>query len=825
MLSSRRQVIGVARAVVVAFVLSCGDSGAGPDQRQVPAAVEVISGSQPTATAGVQLSEPLVVRVVDASGQPIAGQKVSFVVTAGGGSLSANSAQTNAQGLAETRWTLGTIAGTQRLEARAVDASNTTIVLATFATEAKAGPPTSVTKRAGDAQRGVSGLLLAVPLEVAVADQYGNGVLDIEVTWRVAEGEGTISARGAKTNGNGIAMADWQLGVRADHPQRVEVSAASLPPVTFTASGVAGRASHLAIVSGSDQSAPVATTLPGPLVVRVSDAHGNPIPGVPIAWELAAEGWGSVSPESNVTNEDGEASTRWTLGTMAVAQQVRVTADGVLWGTFYAHGTPGAPSVLAIAGGHRQTGKVGTPAPLPLIVLLQDQYSNGVPDVVVTWNVLSGDGSLASETSVTDGSGAAHNALTFGSTPGPLQIAVSVPGTPVRPTVLETTAVDYQPPRLEIVSGKDQRGPVLTELPSPLVVRVKDQDGKGVPDVLVHWSGSNIGQLVVNTSLTDANGELRARWTLSGAAGPHAVTASSDYGSVTFNATATRPGDGWHSEVTGVNGSMNSVHGTGPSDIWVAGRAPLGAPVALSHYDGHTWTPHDVGGASVAITSLWATSPSDVWGGTDGHGVIHFDGTAWSVLPAAMQPAMPNVYAVWAASPTDAFAVGDDIWHFNGVTWERMPHPAGTGAFMAIWGSSPRDVFATDQGANIYHYDGASWSVQARLGGNLLDGIYGSSASNVFAAGMDGRVFRYDGTRWTQLPTNSTDRLPGVWVSPSGTDVYVSMLSGAILHDKGDGTGFRMELTGEGRALRIWGPSASNLFVGSTKGMVIRNSP
>jgi hypothetical protein len=63
----------------------------------------------------------------------------------------------------------------------------------------------------------------------------------------------------------------------------------------------------LLIVSGDEQTAPVNTRLPEPLVVRVVDDTGDPIPGVHIAWEVAI-GSGTVSSARTVTDRDGETS-------------------------------------------------------------------------------------------------------------------------------------------------------------------------------------------------------------------------------------------------------------------------------------------------------------------------------------------------------------------------------------------------------------------------------------------------------------------------------------------------------------------------------------
>ena len=74
------------------------------------------------------LPDSLSVRVLDQYGEPFAGEVVTFSVTSGGGSLSATSVVSDANGYAVTYWTLGDTVGTQRVEATANVASGSPIV-------------------------------------------------------------------------------------------------------------------------------------------------------------------------------------------------------------------------------------------------------------------------------------------------------------------------------------------------------------------------------------------------------------------------------------------------------------------------------------------------------------------------------------------------------------------------------------------------------------------------------------------------------------------------------------------------------------------------
>lgn len=66
---------------------------------------------------GMRLPDPIVARVVNAWSKPVAGVRVNFVVTSGGGRLSAASGVSDAAGRVQVRWTLGPKPGTQTVTA------------------------------------------------------------------------------------------------------------------------------------------------------------------------------------------------------------------------------------------------------------------------------------------------------------------------------------------------------------------------------------------------------------------------------------------------------------------------------------------------------------------------------------------------------------------------------------------------------------------------------------------------------------------------------------------------------------------------------------
>ncbi|HEY6922878.1 MAG TPA: Ig-like domain-containing protein [Steroidobacteraceae bacterium] len=74
-------------------------------------AIFLVSGNDQSANVGQALPKALAVQVTDSAAVPLAGVTVSWAITAGGGSLSATTTQTDAQGLASVTWMIGAASG------------------------------------------------------------------------------------------------------------------------------------------------------------------------------------------------------------------------------------------------------------------------------------------------------------------------------------------------------------------------------------------------------------------------------------------------------------------------------------------------------------------------------------------------------------------------------------------------------------------------------------------------------------------------------------------------------------------------------------------
>jgi hypothetical protein len=194
----------------------------------------------------------------------------------------------------------------------------------------------------------------------------------------------------------------------------------------------------ITVSAGDGQSIPV--TGAAALAVRVTDLAGTPEDGVTVTWSVVSGG-GSITG-SSVTGADGVAGATFTLGPIAGTQRARATAAGV-------GGSPANFSITAVAGpatqlkmstGDGQTGWAGVPLPLPLAVVVQDQFNNPVAGVSVNWAVTGGGGTLSAASSVTAASGAATVVHTLGIATPAQTVAASVAGLSGSPVTFTSTS-------------------------------------------------------------------------------------------------------------------------------------------------------------------------------------------------------------------------------------------------------------------------------------------------------------------------------------------------------------------------------------------------
>lgn len=285
------------------------------------ATLTAVSGSGQFGPLGAALAQPLVVRVEDQSGSPVEGVTVDWDVVLGGGDVTPNQSVSDGDGLASTSLTLGPTQGLNTVTA-SLGPDQEVVFTATGTT----APPANLFVVAGSGQTGTVATVLPTDLVVQVTDAADNPKPGVAVTFAVLSGGGSLSSGTAITNASGNATVEWTLGT-ASGAQSVLASVPGVTPVTITATGVAGAPDALTILTGNNQTGTPGAPLPDSLRVRLTDRFGNPISGVTISW-APNPGDGTVNPATSVTDANGRAATRWTLGSTGGPKTVTAVGGG-----------------------------------------------------------------------------------------------------------------------------------------------------------------------------------------------------------------------------------------------------------------------------------------------------------------------------------------------------------------------------------------------------------------------------------------------------------------------------------------------------------------
>ena len=327
--------------MVIFCLTACGGGDNPPPTRTAHAlaVISLVSGNNQVGPAGAQLPIQLTAEVQDASGQPIAGQVVNYVVTTGGGQVFAPAVTSDANGHVTNVFTLGTLAGVNAIEIRAINSLGIATVYATFNASAVAGPAYSVTPSSGDGQSAQQLQTLSSPNVVVVKDSYGNSVSGALVTFTAGDG-GMATPASSTTDSNGLASTSWALGTTVG-PQTLVAAVAGISPFSFTASSVrapAGAPATVVKISGDSQTVVQHLALSQALQVQVTDALGNPVPGTQVTF-TAAGGNSVFLPTTATADGNGLASWSGYLHT-AGSQQVIVTAQGATSASFKINVTP-----------------------------------------------------------------------------------------------------------------------------------------------------------------------------------------------------------------------------------------------------------------------------------------------------------------------------------------------------------------------------------------------------------------------------------------------------------------------------------------------------
>lgn len=155
------------------------------------------------------------------------------------------------------------------------------------------------------------------------------------------------------------------------------------------------------IISGNNQSGPVGSTLPDPLIISVTDKSNSPVPGATIIYKII-ENNGTLTASSSIgrsvsaaTDSNGMAQAVLTLGTWAGSgnNKIEVSAAGVEDNVIFTESAESKPpSEIYVAQGGQQRGGVNQLLPEPFVAYVTDEGHNPLENVSIIFKAVEGGG-------------------------------------------------------------------------------------------------------------------------------------------------------------------------------------------------------------------------------------------------------------------------------------------------------------------------------------------------------------------------------------------------------------------------------------------------
>lgn len=285
--------------------------------------IEAVTGDGQRGSVGSALADPLVVRVTDQFGNPVANVSVEW--DAAGGSVDPPASTTGADGQATMRWTLGSRVGSQTATASSGTLDGSPV---TFTATAAAGSADRLLQVSGDNQSANPGAELPEPLVVGLVDRDGNGVSGRAVTWVVGAGGGSVASSTSTTDGDGKATARWTLGP-ASGTNTLNAVVSGVGVVGFTA--IAGSQPAQLAFRVQPSATKEGSKISPAVEVEVLDAAGHRFTGRDIEIKLEMTGGhdGRLSGHKTEHTRSGVATFSDLSVNRRGTYRLHATADGV----------------------------------------------------------------------------------------------------------------------------------------------------------------------------------------------------------------------------------------------------------------------------------------------------------------------------------------------------------------------------------------------------------------------------------------------------------------------------------------------------------------
>jgi len=256
--------------------------------------------------------------------------------------------------------------------------------------------------------------------------------------------------------------------------------------------------------------------------------------------------------------------------------------------------------------------------------------------------------------------------------------------------------------------------------------------------------------------------------------------------------------------------NLTAIFGFSSSNIWAVGetwsfsREPpymYFDSSLIIHFDGKEWSEWklDRGGM---LQSIWGSGPTNIWAGGF-NTLYHFDGTQWKLSSVWIPPEGIQFISIAGTGPSDVYMTGyrNDViqpidtlayflYRFDGIQWSvidssiRTVEPAFLERFGGTLYAIGGDLLSA--GFGVYRKTTGGWSRMVYSSWSL-EKLHAASVSNIYAVGQHSSIYHFNGTDWYRFPqfTDALTMYSSVWTN--GSEVFVVGYDGLktfVLHGR-----------------------------------------
>lgn len=247
----------------------------------------------------------------------------------------------------------------------------------------------------------------AFQVSLTAVDQYNNTVTTFNQAVKLSDGTGTISPSQTGNFSNGVWSGSVNITQTASADNIILINGSVQTQSNPFEIKAGEQQVFLTIGDGANQKAGAGTTLGMPLSVKAVDLYGNPMPDIPISFNIEAQpidaSGASMKPESVQTDGEGVARSAMTIGNKAGSYIITASIKGrsSVGVNFYITASPSSVTSVKVM---PSSTTLLTNSSQQFSVQAFDSFGNEIREVTPQWAISAGGGTITQDGVFTAGS-------------------------------------------------------------------------------------------------------------------------------------------------------------------------------------------------------------------------------------------------------------------------------------------------------------------------------------------------------------------------------------------------------------------------------------